>query len=430
MSEETIFVSVPSYRDCECINTVWDLFAKARHPKRVFVGICQQNHPTDDADIDCATSPDLADHAENIRILTMDANDAKGPMLARHLIEQHLYKGEMFFLQIDSHCLFVKDWDVEMINQLLLCDSDRPILTTYPADFDRQTRRLPTNSPPTYLRFRDFHPRLGFTEQERRDFAHVPPVPQPSLFWAAGFSFTLGQAIQEVPYDPNCPYVFIGEEMSMAIRFFTHGWDLFAPTKPLLFHLMKRTYRPTFWEQVYRKNCVVDEQTRQERKQEEVRGVDRIHHVIRGLLVDDPYGIGNVRTVSDWEHHVGVNIETRKGTRRAMLGLTRSGEENSECYYKLGVDDPATIPLAKLQSTAAPVSIVHPPHAKQQQQQQQQQQRGTSTSKYPFKPMPKQSGSLQQYIAPSPVRGTNAARPTNGNHGASHSKCTKCARKR
>lgn len=421
LDDQSIFVSVPSYRDCECINTVLDLFAKARHPSRVFVGICQQNNPDEDSDIDCATSEELARYPNNIRILTMDANDAKGPMLARHLIEQHLYGGEMFFLQIDSHCLFVKDWDVEMINQLLLCDSDRPILTTYPADFDRQTRRLPTNSPPTYLRFRDFHPRLGFTEQERRDFAHVPPVPQPSLFWAAGFSFTLGQAVQEVPYDPNCPYVFIGEEMSMAIRFFTHGWDLFAPTKSLLFHLMKRTYRPTFWEQVYRKNCVVDEQTRQERKHEEMCGVDRVHHIIRNLLADDPYGVGTVRTIAEWEAHVGVDIETRRGSRRAVLGVT-AAQSPEECYYKLGVEDPSLIPLAKLQSTAAPVSTQSPlKHAATR-----------STPKYPFKPkglsptqsVPRQGGAVQ-------------SRPTqhHSNHNSNHHHhqqqqphCTRCKR--
>ena len=46
-----IFVQIASYRDRECQWTVKDLFEKARHPDRVFVGICWQTFP--DLDEDC-----------------------------------------------------------------------------------------------------------------------------------------------------------------------------------------------------------------------------------------------------------------------------------------------------------------------------------------------------------------------------------------
>ena len=37
-----IFVQIASYRDPDCQNTVKDLFEKAAHPERIFVGICWQ----------------------------------------------------------------------------------------------------------------------------------------------------------------------------------------------------------------------------------------------------------------------------------------------------------------------------------------------------------------------------------------------------
>ena len=288
MEEETIFVSIASYRDPECTKTIEDLFLKAQNPNRVFVGVCQQNAREDK---DCMSNDRLIPFQNNIKVLRLEHYVAKGPMYARALIEQNLFNDEMFFLQIDSHMLFIPDWDIKLIEQLTLCDSDRPILTTYPHDFDRIGRKhiiLPNGQkkplgsiPPTYIRFREFHKKLHFSEQEKNIFVHAPDKPCPSLFWAAGFSFSLGKLIHEVPYDEFCDYVFVGEEMLMSMRYFTHGWDLFCPSINIVYHLLKRTYRKVFWEQVYRKNCVVDEQTRMQRKRMEMNGVNRIHRIIK-----------------------------------------------------------------------------------------------------------------------------------------------------
>jgi len=63
-----------------------------------------------------------------------------------------------------------------------------------------------------------------------------------------GFSFASSQLLAAVPYDPHLPFLFFGEEVSMAARMFTRGWDIFAPTRHVLFHRWERHYRPTFWQ--------------------------------------------------------------------------------------------------------------------------------------------------------------------------------------
>lgn len=338
-SHFTIFVSIPSYRDPECVKTLTDCFKKARFPGRLFVGICQQNKNTD---LDVKKCPMYQQREGQIRILDLDFMEAKGPMYARYLIETQLYQNETFVLNIDSHMLFVPAWDELIIWEFLKCPTDKAILTTYPHDFDQRSRKLPPNIPPTYLRFRGFHHRTGFLQIEKRSFDSFPTEPQPSLFWAAGFSFSLGQLYQEVPYDPHYDYIFLGEEMTMGLRYFSHGWDFFAPSQNIVYHLVSRTYRPVFWEQIYNKkrNCVVDEKTRQARKELEVHAEERIialmtNHGWEKMPEYQKYGIGLIRTLKEWEEYTGIKFSELWASQRAFHGLSMHNTP-SEQKVKLG----------------------------------------------------------------------------------------------
>jgi hypothetical protein len=278
----------------------------------------------------------------NIRVLRVDAGEAKGPVYARAMVEQHLFRDEQYYMNIDSHSLCVPGWDVEAIQQLLQCDSEKPVLTCYPLDYDIVTRQLPIDQPSTFLKFRDFHSRTGFPQQDPVRFRHSPTKPQPSLFWAAGFSFTLGTVVREVPFDPNLQYVFLGEEISMAARLFAAGYDTFAPMRNIIFHYTLRKTstgapRPTFWEQFYKRNgqCKVAEDVRAERKALERAGNARITALLKGLPIEAPYGASSVRTLDQFWEFVGLDFETRRHKRHAQLGLTLYATEQ-ERYFKYG----------------------------------------------------------------------------------------------
>ena len=52
---ETIFVSIPSYRDIDCKNTLRSIFEKARYPELVYVGVFEQNdssYPDESCSVD------------------------------------------------------------------------------------------------------------------------------------------------------------------------------------------------------------------------------------------------------------------------------------------------------------------------------------------------------------------------------------------
>lgn len=225
---ETIFVSIASYRDPQCPETVFDLFEKAACPSRVFVGVCQHNY---DSDVDVlegyrklVARRGVGDFSDQVRVYRQRAEQAQGSMPARHSIEEQLYRNERYYLMIDSHTLLTPRWDTECIRMWAQARklSPKPILTMYPAGFQSFHRRWPErgyeNRPPGYLHFSKFGEDTGLVNIMGADMARIPERPIRSLFWSASYSFGSGSQIREAPFDPHCSYVFIGEEISMAAR--------------------------------------------------------------------------------------------------------------------------------------------------------------------------------------------------------------------
>jgi hypothetical protein len=206
----------------------------------------------------------------------------------------------------------------------------------YPNDFpDTKLSLKDPPRPASYLRLKGFHPRNGLPEYESAAYHHIPPIPNPSLFWGACFAFGPAQILKEVPYDPYCPYVFVGEETSMAARLFSHGWDTFAPTEMLCFHMWARN-RPTFWEQFTGK-----EEVHKHRQQLEHQAYRRLRHVL-GLQALDasdlpigPYGLGRVRSLEQFQYFTGVNLLLQIGEPHAWMGLTRAAP-TEEIMTKFG----------------------------------------------------------------------------------------------
>lgn len=110
----------------------------------------------------------------------------------------------------------------------------------------------------------------------------------------------------------------------------------------VVFHYTPRDYRPTFWEQYYKRHgdgsVVVDEIDRRERKQLEKEANARLHQLLDASRPDleAPYGLGKARSFEDFQRYIGLNFRTRKATRNARRGLT-ADPSPEEMRVKLGV---------------------------------------------------------------------------------------------
>ncbi len=61
-------------------------------------------------------------------------------MVVRHLATT-LFEGEQYFMQVDSHCLFARNWDVRIIDDLnKITDTERVLLSHHPPAADTVNR--------------------------------------------------------------------------------------------------------------------------------------------------------------------------------------------------------------------------------------------------------------------------------------------------
>jgi [Skp1-protein]-hydroxyproline N-acetylglucosaminyltransferase len=201
--------------------------------------------------------------SKNLRTIILDYRFATGPCYARHLA-QSLHRGEDYILQIDSHMRFRRNWDVYLLNQLQKCPNpSKTVLTTYPPGYipigstDGSMSKTVENNfivPHNEIRGTVLVPWKfdsdGILRQKSRllnDLVNSSDSNDniPCLLYAAGFNFSSSAVLFDCPYERHLHHLFFGEEISIAARLYTHGYDLYTVPQTVCYHLWDRSYRPT-----------------------------------------------------------------------------------------------------------------------------------------------------------------------------------------
>ncbi len=299
-SVRRIFVAIPSYRDRECQWTLKDMFAQARHPERIFAGVCWQAIPEEDADCFEIDPP----RPDQIRTVSYHCKDAKGLGWARREAQQ-LWRGEEYHLQIDSHMRFAPAWDEKMLAMLEACDSEWPVLTVYPPRYT-PPRRLQALTGP-FVQCVDGFAASGilvFTAKPLPQGIHVDR-PLPTACCAGGFQFGSSRMLSDCPADPGI--YFSGEEPSQAVRLWTHGFDLYSPHETVIYHYYQRDESSRHWDDNRGWSRLHKDTLKRMRQLVEP---DSLHS---RELPDDlgHFGLGTVRSLGDYERFAGINFAGR-----------------------------------------------------------------------------------------------------------------------
>jgi hypothetical protein len=339
LKNDTIFVSIASYRDDVCNSTLKSLYEMSKNPKNIYVGICQQNKS--DEDKDCLIT---FENNPNISILRIPHTEAKGPTYARYLCST-LWKGEEYYLQIDSHSKFVKDWDEKCINMIKDIKqqglSQKPVLSHYPKEIseykdynaDSNKKYDVTRLCRSFFNNRDM---LSFFGAEimnsNKEYYKTPYV-------AGGMVFSESKFLEELPYDPELPYLFVGEEILHSIRYYTNGWDIFTPNENIIFHEYTRSGKPKIW---------TDNPS-----YSDVPAFEKVKFYI-GLVKTDSkipnklkknlhkYGLGKERSLQDYYDFAGIDLKSRtvkknfcrKDNAASDEDIFRSNEKNHKKKFK------------------------------------------------------------------------------------------------
>jgi hypothetical protein len=240
-----IFVSIASYRDSQCSVTLNDLLKKSNKPENLVIVICQQNDAEDEECINININTPA-----KIKLIKLLSKDARGPCWARFLIQQE-WKGEEYYLQIDSHTRFVNNWDIKCIDNLKKLNNTLACLSNYVSTFNINTNEIEINPLRGPMFIESVDPTDGFFRYNSNyiNFSDLKLLePQESIGWSGCFSFSSSQIIKDAPYDPYTPFLFFGEEMDIFARLYTRNWIMYVPFEPICFTIFDRSYRKTFWE--------------------------------------------------------------------------------------------------------------------------------------------------------------------------------------
>ena len=307
---EDIFVQIASYRDPELIPTIHSLLENSDNPNNLKICILNQWHPDDNIDLNEFKND------SRFEIISAKSKDSKGTCWARHNLNAK-YRGEKYTLQLDSHHRFIKGWDTElknMLNGLIQEGVKKPILTAYVPSYN------PNNDPqervltPWQLNFDKFTPQGAIMTLP----AVIPDYeklkgPIKSRFFSGHFMFTLGKFITEVPYDREL--YFHGEEITMAVRAFTNGWDLYTPHKVILFHEYTREGRIKHWDE--HENWSELDNLAHDRMRK-ILGIDG---KVCSPCLKKRIGInhlGNKRSKEEYEQYSGIHFLTRGVTEYTL----------------------------------------------------------------------------------------------------------------
>lgn len=278
----TIFVSIASFMDPLLETTMYDIQNNAKYPDRIFFGIVQQ-----DIKEKCETLKKKYESNTNIRILSFLPVESKGCCWARAKALS-LMQNETYYLQCDSHNLFVKHWDELCINLLSVCEketqNDKVILSTYGTPANLKPFICTHQDAPYFMKSECFYeiPKVKFIPEQISPDCKAPIK---SYTISGHFIFTKSSWTQHVPYDELM--YFNGEEDSLAIRSFTHGYDIFYPHIQITYHYYMRMNATKHCD-VYDNWEILDNQSNE-------RFAKLLHNEIQS-----PYGLGNVRTLDDY----------------------------------------------------------------------------------------------------------------------------------
>jgi hypothetical protein len=293
----TIFVSISSYRDQELKPTILDILGKSSGNHQITFGV--HISYLEESEIDL---PDLP----NIKYVASRVPENIGVGSGRY-ISHNFYNNEDFYLQCDSHSRFIKDWDEIAISSILDYQSygiSKPLLTMYPANY--WYKDLTFTEIETDMMDISYRTNISFNEKPE-DFKNlrIPSqlaVPcENNIFTksvSAGCIFTVGPFMA-----PNRGMAFWGEEILMAARAYTHGYDLMVPKQQFMYHLYYNWANPEinrrkiFWQDFPDKFESMNKASR-----------DLIYMVLTEELVGDGL-LGTERTLSEYGIFAGLDFK-------------------------------------------------------------------------------------------------------------------------
>ncbi len=300
--KSTIFVALASYCEPELVDTIESCLSMARYPENIRFGICHQYDNSDPlTDEKCL---DRYSQDTRMRYVLYDYHESQGGCWARNIAQQ-LYQGETYTLQIDSHSRLIESWDTILIGMLESLPAEKPLITQFPPLYyfkdDEVVFDHIENLTQVNTAIAADWPEEGWIHHPQKLIPENDVFPRRTRFLSGAFVFTSGDWNETVRQDPQ--HFYTGEEFALALRSYTHGYDLFDPNQIVVWHRLHPRSNRKFWDDNKETTVGIHHNT--------------ALHRLRLLLDGDPeneltrYGLGTERTLEDFRLYSGLDCSNR-----------------------------------------------------------------------------------------------------------------------
>ncbi len=321
----TILAQIASYCDPELKNTILSLRGMAAAPERVHIAVCCQGD--DPAVVEWLKT------VPNLTVAYYAREDVPGTCAARYECNRML-TDERYVLHLDSHMRFAKHWDVMLLDQLERCRDERAILTGYCQGYS-EFFDVPWDAKV----FTDqalcgaiIQTAGGYYGEGITPFLcavntrYTGGEPVRGILVSAHFLFGPAEIDREIPNDPHM--YFVGDELPMALRYFTHGYNVYHPGVCCVWHLYNRAkvleehgltlqWPNTLEPQLLLKLWI------EKKRILKLYGMEDNDQDLTG------FDLGRERTLQQFEQFAGIEFKTKIIARFAM-----NGEYDSEHTYE------------------------------------------------------------------------------------------------
>jgi hypothetical protein len=295
----SIFVQIAAYRDLEVTPTILDAIKQSSGNHTINFGV--HTVYVDESEINVPDLPNVK-HAES------KAPENIGLGIGRALAHQ-FYDGEDYYLPCDSHSRFVEGWDEIAIHSVLnyqIQGIHKPLLTMYPANYwypsatakyvekdflqKGHLSNISFHENPDQFRATriPLQTAMGPLKDENR---FVKSVSGGSIFTVGGF----------LPF--NTDIAFYGEEIWLAARAYTHGYDMVVPDEQYMYHLYYNHDKPA---EINKRKLLWSDYT------DEFNALDKISKdLIFKTLTEGTTGemlLGTDRTIADYGLFAGLDF--------------------------------------------------------------------------------------------------------------------------
>jgi hypothetical protein len=208
-------------------------------------------------------------------------------------------------------------WDEKLIEMFesLSKTSNKYILTAYCSVLDINNDKNLKNEPLKIVGYEEFSADGNLMLKPHYIENHsLLKSPIPARFVSGHFIFSKGVWIKECPYDPNL--YFHGEEVSLSIRTFTNGYDIYHPHYAISWHEYIRSGNQKHWDD-HKEDGDNSWWKLDQRAKKRLRKLLRQESNEENL---ECYNVGNARSFHEYELYTGIDFSNKKVGKKAKLG--------------------------------------------------------------------------------------------------------------